>query len=264
MTDEAKLDFPYLEFSEEAQTAMVTGEMEFIRRLELEYREVLAHYDNFACFVWKGLVRKQTPAQSVIDYIAKVELFQTFHKLPHPSVLLFSKIIPDLKACDTLTKTFLVLREHVAVFNHGVTVDLLLNMGGSARDRNELDKFRDRYYNFMRRKATLFPSVFTAPTRTGYAMVRFTVKKDIDKISLAEADSYSNRLTYNLDISRFSLKLIGLIREGEGFVTYVYEIPHFAPSLMFPMTDKQVAAMRKENIRTVACCSYKINIPVRS
>lgn len=259
MTDEAGLVFPYLEFSEEAGGC---GD-DVKHKLELEYREVLSHYDNFASFVWKGLVRRDTNPQVLVDYLDKVDLFQTFQKLTHPTVKLFTNILPALKACSTLTEVFLALRRHVSVFNHGVMVDVLLNMGGTTRDRNELDKFRDRYYSFMRRKATMFPSVFTAPVRCGYAMVRFTVKKDIDKISLAEADSYCNRLTYNLDVSRFTLKLVGLIREREGVTTYVYQVPWFAPNLMFPMTDEQVAAMRKENIMMVASCSYRVDIPVK-
>ena len=262
MTSEFGLKYPYLEVTEEGKETAATGRKELLRRLELEHREVLAHYDNFASFVWRGLVRRSTPTQKIIDFIAKVELFQTFHKLPHPSVLFFSKAIPELKKCTTLTEAFLVLRDYVSVFNHGITVDLLLNMGGNTRDRNELDKFRDRYYNFMRRKATLFPATFTLPVREGCAMARFTVRKDNDKISLSEADSYCNRLTYILDISRFSLKLIGLLRESEGVSTYVYEIPYYAAYMMFPMNDKQVALMRKENIARVACCSYVENIPV--
>jgi hypothetical protein len=262
MTDEFALKFPYLEYSEEGKATRETGRKELLRKLELEYREVLAHYDNFASFTWKGLVRKEAKPKAVIDFISAIELFQTYHKLPNPSVRFFSKIIPVLKECTTLTDVFLTLRDNMSVFNHGITVDLLLNMAGSTRDRNELDKFRDRYYNFMRRKATLFPATFTPPGREGYAMARFTVKKDIDKISLSEADSYSNRLTYILNLSRFSLKLIGLIREEEGYSTYVYEIPYFAAALMFPMNDKQVASMRKESISQVACCSYVHNIVV--
>lgn len=259
MNKEAGMVFPYIQYSEDVPEFTPQKK----RQLELEYREVFAHYDDFCSYTWKGLVRKETVVSNLVTYLEGLKLFQTYQRVGHPVVPLLTNSFSVLRACTTLSDVYLALRDQVTVFNHSIMVDILLNMAGNTRDRNELDSFRDKYYNFMRRKATLFPSVFAPPTKSGYAMIRFTILRDIDDITLSEADSFSNRLTYNLDLSRFSLKLVGLMREGEGVVTYVYQVPNFAPNLVFPMSDKQVDNMRIEKITAVACCSYRVDIEVR-
>ena len=256
--DAGEMVFPNIQYSEDVPDFTPQKR----RQLELEYREVLAHYDDFSSYTWKGLVRKETVVSTLVTYLEGLKLFQTYQRVGQPLVPLLKNYFPVLKACTTLSEVYLALRDQVTVFNHSIMVDILLNMAGNTRDRNELDNFRDRYYGYMRRKATLFPSVFAPPTKTGYAMIRFTILRDIDDITLSEADSFCNRLTYNLDLSRFSLKLVGLLREGEGAVTYVYQVPNFAPSLVFPMSDKQVENMRIEKITVVACCSYRVDIEV--
>lgn len=253
------LSFPYLDWSEDAANK---DRDELIRKLMIEYREVVADYDLFYSYTWKAIIRKDATADKLIDYLAKTELFQSFTKIRYPVILLFLHLLPFFDKAKTLADVFLIMRDHIDVFNHNVLVDILLNLGGSSRDRRRLDDFRDKYYYFMRRKASLFPRVYTPPANRGYALVYFTLKKDIDKISLSEVDSFANRLTYNLSITRFTLKLVALMREGEGVVSYVYQMPCFARNFVFPLTDEQVHSMRVEGITAISCCSYKLAISV--
>lgn len=261
MNEATALAFPYLALSEEI--AGGEDEKALTRKLRLEYQEVVADYDKFASYTWRALARKGVTVESLTAYLVKTELFQSFQKLPsHPDVSLFNHFKPAFEACKSLDDVLLVLRDHVSPFSHNLVVDCLLNLVGGSRDRQELDNFRDKYYFFMRRKATLFPSLYAPPSKSGYALVHFTLKRDIAKISLMEVDSFSNRLTYNMCISRFSMKLIALIREEEGVVTYVYQIPSFARNLIFPLNDEQIHSMRIEAITAITCCSYKITISV--
>lgn len=255
------LAFPYLELSDEAiAEGCITEELR--RKLQLEHHEVVAHCDSFYSYTWRAINRKNATPEKLVTYLEKTELFQSFHRIPLPVIPLFTHLKPAFTAAKTLEEIFLILRHHMAHFSHSVMVDILLNLGGSARDRRSLDNFRDQYYSYMRRKAPLFPCLYGAPSKSLYALVHFTLKKDITKISLTEVDSFSNRLTYNLSISRFSMKLVGLVRKKEGYVDYIYQIPSYARNFVFPLSDEQTHSMRMETITGIACCSYNLIIPV--
>ena len=255
----ATVTFPYLDWSKEEGQS---DRKDLIPRLKVELREVVSDFDMFYIYTWKAIIRKDVSAATLIEYLNKTELFHTFTKIRYPVIAFFHHLQPAFEQAKTLTDVLLILRDYIDVFSHTILVDILLNLGGSARDRHQLDDFRDKYYAFMRRKASLFPRVYGSPSLTGHALVYFTMKKDIDEITLSEIDSFANRLTYNMSITRFALKLLAFEREGEGLVSYVYQIPNFIRNFIFPLTDVQIHSMRVEGIVRIACCSYKVDISV--
>lgn len=258
--DSTSLSFPYLEWSKEAQEA---GDRdEFVRKLTIEHREVVADYDLFYTYTWKAILRNEATVEKLLEYLNQTRLYQPYAKIRYPIIDLFHHLQGPFKGAESLKEMLLILRQHIDVFTHNLLVDVLLNLSGNMRDRRRLDNFRDKYYYYMRRKASLFPKVYSPPTPSGYALVFFTLKKDIDKITLSEVDSFANRLTYNLSITRFALRLVALVREREGAVSFVYQMPSFCRNFVFPLTEEQIHAMRGDEIIAIKCCSYKIDIPV--
>ena len=259
LVDEIGYTFPNLELSEDYSKE----KEEAIKKKSItEFHECLVDYDLFASLTWRSIERKKATHVELMDWVRKNELFQTYGKIIYPRIPLFCHFERGFKTCKNLAEVFQVLRDHIDTFNHSMTVDILLNLGGSKWDKRMLDNFRDKYYGFMRRNATEMSRVYSHPSKSDYFIVRFTLKRDITKISLAEVDYFCTRLTFNLCISRFSMKLIGLVREEEGLVTYIYQMPSYARNFVFPLTDEQVHSMRLETITAIRCCSYNLIIPV--
>lgn len=247
--EELSLSFPYLEGDEEAKA-----------KLKLEYEEVLSEYHLLISYVWRSLRRKDIKAENVIAYLESIDIFQTTRNVIQP---LFADVLPTIKKCTTLDEVFLEVLNLVTFFNHQLLIDIMLNTGGTMRDRREIDRFRDKFYNYVRRGVTEAPPIWCLPAKSGCAFVRMTLDTDIKELQLHEIDSFFSRMSYSLNLSKLTFKLLSITKGAqEGKVDYILQIPSFARNLVFPFDRKQLKSIKSEKMETITCCAYHITVPV--
>ena len=220
------------------------------------------NYHSLISYSWRSFLRKKITVNMIVDYIERMSIYHSSRIYTERPVCMFATRLSEFRAKRSVDELISLLFDYISIFNFALIVDILLNVEPTSRDRREVDNFKAKFDVFLGRKVAEMPPLFVPPAKAGFSLVRFVIQKDLSAIKLEDLESFRNRISYCLRISRHILRLISLTPEGEGVVMYTYQIPSFTRNYIFPLDDQQFNDMKRERVKCLTCCLYKLVVPV--
>lgn len=253
------VQFPYL-VPDESET---DGGQSRRRKLQIDYEELIVEFNVFITYVWRALNRKNVTVAELANYLRTVDTFQITPTFTCPLTSICTPFLPQFKAAESINEILPNIFDYFSAFNYHVMIDMLLNLGGSARDRRQVDRYRDKINAYTSRKVAECPQPFCLPVKSNFCLIDLTLEKNFQSIRLQDVESFRSRLAYTLHLSKYVLKLVSVVpSEITGLVTYTFQIPSFARNMAFPLNHTQLDDLKIEKVHTVNCCCFKLVIPV--
>lgn len=230
----------------------------------LEFEEMQLEIYNFIVYAWKSLRIKNLTVDELVAYLGTLDLYQSTRSFTHPPFPLFASRLEAFKAAESIEDIYSYLLHYVSFVNFDLVLDILVGAkGDTLRDRKKIEQYRIKYSQFVTRMTMEYPTLFSLPSKSGFAIVRITLDKELHRMKLYEVEAFRDLLNSTFHVSKYVLKLISLTCENKDELVYTYQIPNFARNYIFPLSDKQLDDLKSDFVKTVTCCGYKGVVPVR-
>jgi len=240
--------FPYLNLSE------LTHEQqeEFRERLRFESREIMMRFQELVSETIESLIRRNISLQRLESHIMKLEAFDpVFIK---PQVPLLQDRLKELKTADSIPKIFLVLQDYFSFFNYDI-IEHIINVLGIDEDKAKLQKYKDKFDQYLRRRIFECSSHFGPENETDRPNIFVKLDSRYDNYTGTEIKGFCRKLSEILHVS--SKGVMRLCRVEKGCIQLTIQVPSFVQQKIFPLSKTQEGTLEANGVLQLKCGEYQ-------
>ena len=224
------------------------GEEQMLQgRLLLEFEEMLFAFQRAVSAAWRSINRRKLSPQVFVDCLMSIKALAPDYG--GPDLPLFHGR-EEIANATRIEEVFFAIHEHMSFFNYHL-IEHINDSIGAEPDRNELEKYKDRYESFCRRRVFETQALISPPSRKHRVCLRVKVNVD-NTFSLKHLEGFQTRFASILKLSRFSLHLIYI--EKFGCLQVTFQMPIFLCELVFPLSDEQKRELQRADVVLVLLC----------
>ena len=244
----SKNTFPYLKLS-----GLTDEQQESLReRLRFETREIMMRFQELVSATIKSLIRRNVPVDELVPHVMTLGAFDPVLKTPQ--VPLFQDCLKKLKTAGTISKVFMVLNDYFSFFNYDI-IEHIIKVLGTNEDKAELEKYKDTFNQYAKRRIFECGSHFGPESETGNADVFVKLDSRYDNYTVAEIKGFCRKLSETLHLS--SKGVLRLCRVEKGCFQLTFQVPSFVQHEIFPLSREQEEILKAEGVIKLMCGEYQ-------
>jgi len=179
----------------------------------------------------------------------------TFHPVyKEAQVPLLQNCYKDLMNAETIPDVFLQLRDYFSFFNYHI-IDQIITQLGTEEDRQELQKYKDDFQVYAKRRIYECLPQFGPVSETDHADIFVKVDSHYESYTVVELQEFQNRLSELFHIS--SQGILRLCRVEKGCFQLMFQVPYFVQQRIFPLSSEQERALLAEGVIKLTCGNYE-------
>ena len=133
-------------------------------------------------------------------------------------------------------------------------VKYMINLAGTIEDKEELQKYEQKFLGYAKRRIYECPSKFKTTCTPDDVELYVKLDSEYDECKLEELKGFQNRLSSVLQINVYYCLLSEV---KEGCFELIFSIPQHVKKAIFPLSAEQLAALGGLKILYIACGDYK-------
>ena len=241
--------FPYLNLSgltrEQKQTLM--------GRLQFETKTIMLKFQHVVSVIIKSLKNRQVAVRELVSHLMSLGTFDPVFKEAQVPLLL--NCYKDLMNAETIPDVFLQLKDYFSFFNYHI-IDQIITELGTDEDRQELQKYKDIFQVYAKRRIYECLPQFGPVSGTDHADIIVKLDFPYESYTLEEIQHFQNRLCELFRIIS-SQGILRLCRVDEGCFQLMFQVPSFVQQKIFPLSSEQERALVAERVIKLTCGNYK-------
>ena len=238
--------FPYLDVSglnhEQQQTLR--------SRLQFESREIMLKFQNVVSIAMNSLMSRGVKVDELVSHLMTLGTFVPVKE--EAGVQHLQSCYKDLINAETIPKVFLAIRDYFSFFNTDI-IDRIINGLGTEEDKRELQKYKDDFRQYAKRRIFECLPQFGPVSETDHANIFVKVDSHYESYTVQELEGFRYRLGSILHIS--SQGVLRLCRVEKGCFQLMFQVPSF--SKIFPLSSEQEKALVAERVIKLTCGKYE-------
>jgi len=203
--------FPYLDLtgltSEQQQT--LTG------RLQFESKAMMLKFQHVVSVALKSLRKREVTVRELVSHLMTLGTIYPVYK--EAKVPPLHKCYKDLMNAETIPDLFLQLRDYFSFFNYHI-IDQIITELGTEEDRQELQKYKDDFQVYAKRRIYEYLPKFGPVSETDHADVFVLVDSHYESYTVQEVHEFQIRL---IEIYTSSKRILHL--EKGYYLKYFYK-----------------------------------------
>ena len=244
----SKNTFPYLKLS-----GLTDEQQENLKeRLRFETREIMMRFQELVSATIKSLIRRNVSVDELVPHVMTLGAFNPV--LKNPPVPLFQDCLKELKAAGTISKAFMVLNEYFSFFNYDIIEHIIKELG-TDEDKAELQKYKDNFNQYARRRIFECGPHFGPESETDHADIFVKLDSRYDNYTVAEIKGFCRKLSETLHLS--SKGVLHLCRVDKGCIQLTFQVPLFVQHEIFPLSREQERALSAIDVIKLICGKYQ-------
>ena len=245
--------FPHLDLSglthEQQQT--LAG------RLRFESKAIMLKFQNVVSVALKSLMKRGVTVRELVSHLMTLGTFHPVYK--EAQVPLLHNCYKDLMNAETIPDVFLQLRDYFSFFNYHI-IDQIMTELGTEEDRQELQKYKDDFQVYAKRRIYECLPQFGPVSETDHADIFVKVDSHYESYTVVELQEFQNRLSELFHIS--SQGILRLCRVEKGCFQLMFQVPYFVQQEIFPLSSEQERALVTEGVIKLTCGNYEFVVKV--
>ena len=221
--------------------------LELRNRLQSESRDIMFKFQHVVNVARKSLMEQKV---SVDELLSCLTILKTFD--PVTKDQLSQNCYSDLMKAETVPKVFIALSNYFSFFNYDI-IDLIINELGTEEDKQELEKYKNEFQLYAKRRIHECPK-FGTVSEMGHADMIVKIDSHYDNYTVQELWGFRKRLS---EILRISLILLRLCQVEEGCLQVLFQVPSFVEQKIFPLSSEQERALVAEGVIKLTCGNYE-------
>ena len=237
--------FPYLDLSgltcEQKETLM--------SRLRFESKEIMFKFEHVKSVAMRSLMRRGVTVDELLSHLTILETFDPVKKEP-----ISPTCYADVMNAQTIPKVFIALSNYLSFFNYDI-LDQIITELGTEEDKRELQKYKDNFQMYAKRRIYECSPQFGPVSETDHADIFVKVDSHYESYTVVELQDFQNRLSALFRIS--SQGILRLCRVERGCFQLMFQVPSFVQQKIFPLSSEQERALVAERVIKLTCGNYK-------
>ena len=239
--------FPYLDIGglTHEQKQILEG------RLWCECREIMLKFQHVVSVARKSLMRRGVTVDELLSCLTILEAFDPVKKEKEP---MSPKCYVEVMTADTIPKVFIALSNYVSFFNYDI-IDLIVDELGTQEDKQELQKYKDEFQRYAKRRIYQCLPQFGPVSEMGQTDIFVKVDAHYESYTVKELRVFQHRLSEILHNS--SQRVLHLCRVEKGCFQLTFQVPSVVQQRMFPLSSEQERALEAEGVIKLTCGNYE-------
>ena len=237
--------FPYLDLSGLTHEQKKT----LTSRLRFESKEIMFKFEHVKSVAMRSLMRRGVTVDELLSHLTILETFDPVKKEP-----MSPHCYTDVMNAKTIPKVFIALSNYVSFFNYDI-VDQIITELGTDEDRQELQKYKDDFQVYAKRRIYECLPQFGPVSESDHADIFVKVDSHYESYTVAELEDFQNRLSKLFRIS--SQGVLRLCRVEKGCFQLIFQVPSFVQQEIFPLSSEQERALVAEGVIKLTCGNYE-------
>ena len=200
----------------------------------------------------KSLIRRNVPVDELVPHVMTLGAFDSVLKTP--PVPLFQDCVKKLKDAGTISKVFMVLNNYFSFFNYDI-IEHIVKVLGTDEDKAELEKYKDTFNQYAKRRIFECGSHFGPESETGNADIFVKLDSRYDNYTVGEVKGFCRKLSETLHLS--SKGVLRLCRVEKGCFQLTFQVPSFVQHEIFPLSSEQEKTLKAEGVIKLMCGEYQ-------
>jgi len=196
-----------------------------------------------------SLMRRGVTVDELLSCLRILETFDPVKKEP-----MLPNCYTEIMAADTISKIFIALSNYISFFNYDI-IDLIVNELGTQEDKQELQKYKDEFQLYAKRRVYECLPQFGPVSKTGQANIFVKVDAHYESYTVQELRGFQQRLSNILRIS--SQRVLHLCRVEKGCFQLTFQVPSAVQQKIFPLSSEQERALEAEGVIKLTCGNYE-------
>ena len=234
--------FPYLDLSR----LTCEQEEELGGILSLEFKEIVLKFEHVKSVVMRSLMRRGVTVDELLSHLTFLETFDPVKKEPKSPTS-----YTDVMNSNTIPKIFIALSHYLSFFNYDI-IDHIINELGTEEDKQELQKYKDDFQLYAKRRIYECPQ-FGTESEKDQTGIFVKVDSHYDSYTVQELRGFRKRLSEILHIS----PVLSLLQVKEGCFQVMFQVPSFVQQKTFPLSCEQERALVAEGVIKLTCGNYE-------
>ena len=239
--------FPYLDLSGLTHEQ----QQELKGRLLFESRQIILQFQGLVSTSINSLIRQNISQDKLVSHIMLLGTFDPVYK--KPQVPVFHDRFLELRAADSIPKVFMVLKDYFSFFNYDI-IEHIINRLGTDEDKSELQKYKDYFGHYAKRRIFECPPEFGTVIDTDHVDLFVKVDSQYENYTVEEVHVFRHKLSDILSLS--SRGVLRLCRVEKGCIQLTFQVPSFVQQ-MFPLSREQENALAVEGVIKLICGEYQ-------
>ena len=237
--------FPYLDISGLTHEK----QQELSGRLQFESRRMMFKFQHVVSVARKSLMSRGVTLDELLSCLTILETFYPVKEEP-----ISPTSYTDLMNSETIPKVFIALSNYLSFFNYDV-LELIINELGTEEDKQVLQKYKDEFQQYAKRRIYQCPAQVGPVSETGHADVFVKVDSHYESYTVEELRGFQHRLSEIFHIS--SQGVLRLCRVEKGCFQLMFQVPSFVQPKIFPLSSVQERALVAEGVIKLTCGNYE-------
>ena len=196
--------------------------------------------------------KHQIPLHKLRSHIMTLGAFSPVHEGPQKPAL--DNHFKDLKAANTVSEIFWVLRDNISFFNYHI-LEHIISVFGTEKDNENLQWYKKQFEEYAKRRMYECLPQFGPACETGYADVFVKVDKQYEMYTVTEVERLRSQLSKILHVS--SQGVLRLCRVEKGCFQLTFQVPLFVQEAIFPLSNKQEVQLAEKGVIRLMCGKYQ-------
>ena len=218
-------------------------------RLMFESRGIMLKFQHVVSVARKSLMRQGVTVDELLSCLTILETFDPVKKEP-----MSPNCYTDVMNAETIPKIFIALRNYVSFFNYDI-IDLIINDLGTEEDKQELQKYKDEFQLYAKRRIYQCLPQFGPVSETGQTNIFVKVDAHYESYTVQELRDFQQRLSEILHISL--QRVLHLCRVEKGCFQLTFQVPSVVQRRIFPLSSEQERALVAEGVIKLTCGNYE-------
>ena len=206
-------------------------------------------FEHVKSVAMRSLMRRGVTVDELLSHLTFLEIFDPVKKEP-----ISPTCYADVMNAQTIPKVFIALSNYLSFFNYDI-LDQIITELGTEEDKRELQKYKDNFQMYAKRRIYECSPQFGPVSETHHADIFVKVDSHYESYTVVELQDFQNRLCELFHIS--SQGILRLCRVEKGCFQLMFQVPYFVQQEIFPLSNEQKRALCAEGVIKLTCGNYE-------
>ena len=202
----------------------------------------------------RSLMSRGVTVDELLSHLTILETIGPVKKEPSPNCY------TNLMNAQTIPKVFIALSNYLSFFNYDI-LDLIIKELGTEEDKQELQKYKDDFQLYAKRRVCECLPQFGPVSEMGHANIFVKVDSNYESYTVQELRVFQNRLRGILHIS--SEGVLRLCRVEKGCFLLTFQVHSHVQQKIIPLSTEQRRALKEEGVIKLTCGKFEFVAKVR-
>jgi len=218
-------------------------------RLRFESKEIMFKFEHVKSVAMRSLMRRGVTVDELLSHLTILETFDPVKKEP-----ISPTCYADVMNAQTIPKVFIALSNYLSFFNYDI-LDQIITELGTEEDKRELQKYKDNFQMYAKRRIYECSPQFGPVSETDHADIFVKVDSHYESYTVVELQDFQNKLSALFRIS--SQGILRLCRVEKGCFQLMFQVPSCVQQKIFPLSSEQERALVAKKVIKLTCGNYK-------